>query len=95
MDENFAIKSDIGVVSTTQSAQAANRLPLNVSGQSKHPVTIRCDTLEGFKHIHLGIVLIVKDLGVECLIGEPGKQFNNIICLPLKKIIIIAGYLLS
>ena len=35
-------------------------------------------------------MLVVNDLGVECLIGEPGKSRNNLICLPRQKLIILA-----
>ena len=41
--------------------------------------------------LNLGIVLIVQQLGVSCLIGKPGIENNNIICLPKKKIVVLAG----
>ena len=41
--------------------------------------------------LNLGYVLIVQNLGVQCLIGEPGIESNNIICLPQKRMIILAG----
>ena len=44
-----------------------------------------------WKLIELGLVLVVEKLGIDCLIGEPGKAANTIICLPRKKIIVFAG----
>ena len=91
MDEDFVIKAGIGMLEASELAQAANRLPLEIIGQTSHPVTISCDTEEGSKPINLGIVLVVRKLGIPCLLGEPGKLNNNIICLPQRKIVILAG----
>ena len=41
--------------------------------------------------IILGLVLIVQGLGVSCIVGQPGIETTNIIYLPKKKIIILAG----
>ena len=41
--------------------------------------------------INLGILLIVANLGTDCLLGEPAKQTNNIICLPRQKLILLAS----
>ena len=90
-DEALALRADIGINKTNELAQAANKLPLDIRGQSSTPVTLTCETMEGTATIYLGIVLIVRGLGTACLIGEPGKAKNNIICLPRKKMILLAG----
>ena len=48
------------------------------------------ESKNGMKNLHLGIMLVVEKLGVSCLIGEPGKSRNNIICLPRKKLVLLA-----
>ena len=40
--------------------------------------------------LNLGIMLVVANLGTCCLLGEPAKRRNNIVCLPRQKLIIIA-----
>ena len=91
LDENFTKQAGIGIVNTNHKAQAANRLPLEICGQTTDSISVWCNTDEGSKQIHLGIVLVVKNLGTFCLIGEPGKTVNNIICLPKKQLVILAG----
>ena len=91
LDENAAITAGIGISETKETAQAANKLPLDIRGQSSSPVTLSCQTQEGVKMINLGFVWIIRGLGVACLIGEPGIANNNIICLPRKKIVLLAG----
>ena len=72
-------------------AQAANRVPLQVYGQTSNPINLKCEAENGTAMLHLGIVLVVVGLGANCLIGEPAKESNNIICLPKHKLILIAN----
>ena len=90
IDNTLATRLGIQIAHTHEIAQAANKLPLDVVGQSKNPISFHCLTLEGKKMIFLGIVLIVNNLGVDCLIGKPGKAENNIVCLPRKQMVILA-----
>ena len=85
MDTTTLIKANICIVNIKEMGKAANQLPLDIRGQSAEPVTLVCKTNKRFKQIHLGLVLVVKSLGVDCLIGELGKAANNIICLPRNK----------
>ena len=41
--------------------------------------------------VHLGFVLIIANLGASCLLGEPAKKRNNIICLPKQKLVLLAN----
>ena len=91
IDEAFARKSNITIVQTQECAEAANKLPLQVAGQSQQPVTLTVTTTEGSIPLILGIVVVIKSLGVDCLVGEPGKEVNNIICLPRQKMVVFAG----
>ena len=91
IDANVAKEAGLVIVETQEVAKAANQLPLDIVGRTSSPVTLKCHTDEGFKMIYLGLLLVVNNLGVSCLIGEPGKESNNIICLPKRKLIILAG----
>ena len=91
LDEDFVKATSIGIIPSNEKAQAANKLPLTIKGQTDEEVYIKCPTMEGHKMINLGFMLIVQNLGVACLIGQPGIEANNIICLLKKKIIILAG----
>ena len=91
IDEHLAKAASLGINPTNEKAQAANKLPLNIKGQTREEVILKCPTSEGHKMINLGIVLVVHQLGVACLIGRPGIEENNIISLPRKKIFILAG----
>ena len=90
-DRDFAVSLKIPIIASTISAQAANKVPLDVYGQSSQPVSVKCVTESGHIMLHLGIVLIVTNLGANCLLGEPAKECNNIICLPRHKLILIAN----
>ena len=90
LDKNFADLVKIGITDTKEVAHAANKLPLDVCGQTTAPVTIWCCSDSGDRMLHLGIMLVVANLGVDCLIGEPGKTLNNIVCLPKQQIVVLA-----
>ena len=91
MEANILKQANIGISPSKELAKGVNQLPLEIVGQSAMPITLQCKTNKGYKWIHLGLVLAVHNLGVNCIIGEPGKAANNIICLPRKKIILLAG----
>ena len=91
IDREFAQTLKIETIASTTAAQAANKIPLDVFGQSKEPISVECLTETGSKMLYLGIVLIVNNLGVPCLLGEPAKLVNNIICLPRHKLILLAS----
>ena len=95
VDEKFAIKTEIAFEKTEEVAQAANHLPLDIVGQSVEPVIIQAVTKEGLVDVQLGIVLVIRNLGVEVLIGEPGKKVNNIVCWPKQEAILFADIMKS
>ena len=66
-------------------------MPLDVCGQTADPVTLECITDMGPIPIFLGIVLVINNLGTSCLIGEPAKKRNNIVCLPRQKLVVLAA----
>ena len=91
LDKNFAVANKIGINKTTETAHGASKLPLDVFGQTTMPVSFQCLTNTGLKTVHLGIMLVVVNLGVDCLIGEPGKALNNLVCLPRQKLVVFAN----
>ena len=91
LDKALVDSLGIGITTTNESARAANLLPLDICGQTQQAVTILCDTDMGPVSISLGIVLVILNLGTSCLIGEPGKKRNNIICLPKHKLVVFAS----
>ena len=91
LDKDFAISLNIEIIKSSATAQAANRVPLQVYGQTSNPINLKCEAENGTAMLHLGIVLVVVGLGANCLIGEPAKESNNIICLPKHKLILIAN----
>ena len=91
LDKDFVNSLQIGIISTKEAAKAANQLPLDVYGQTATPITIECSTDMGMVSVHLGIVLVIANLGTCCLIGEPAKKKNNIVCLLRQKIVILAA----
>ena len=90
LDLNFARSLNIPFSQTQELARAANKLPLEVCGQTIEPLSIKCFTDAGYVMLELGIVLVIANLGASCLLGEPAKSRNNIVCLPRLKLIVIA-----
>ena len=56
IDADIATRAGIGIKSTTETAQAANNLPLKVCGQTTTQVHFNCNTQEGNKMLNLGFV---------------------------------------
>ena len=59
LDKNFADLVKIGITDTKEVAHAANKLPLDVCGQTAAPVTIWCCSDSSDRMLHLGIMLVV------------------------------------
>ena len=91
LDRDFALSLGIGIIMTKETARAANKLPLDVCGQTSKPIEIECITDSTTIMLELGIVLIIANLGTECLLGEPAKIRNNLVCLPRQKLVVIAN----
>ena len=91
LDRDFASSLSIGIVKSNETARAANKLLLDVCGQTSLPIEIECLTETGSVMLKLGIMLVIANLGTKCLLGEPAKLRNNLICLPRQKMVIIAN----
>ena len=86
LDEQVIIKADVQVDPFTDAgATAAGSNPLHVIGQCHDPLVLNLE-VEGEKvAVNLGHAVVVRNLGTECLIGEPGKADNRIHTIPEQK----------
>ena len=87
VDEAFAKKADIDLVPTACSATAAGSTAMKVIGQSRNDVLLRIPNESSKVLWDLGKCVIVENLGVDILIGEPGKIDNKIVTKSHLKII--------
>ena len=60
---------------------------MQLAGQTKEVVSVRIKHV-GFPIVlHLGKLIVVKNLGVELLLGEPAKIDNEIVTIPHKQLV--------
>ena len=92
LDEGFAIRSNIVFIPTTCKALAAGKSEMKLVGQTLEDVKLSLQ--ETNKNIvwDLGKAVVVSNLGVDILIGEPGKADNKISTIPHKKLIEVMGH---
>ena len=91
LDESFAMKNNIKFVPTGCRATAAGSTDMQLAGQTEDDV---CLVVQGTKEPlswDLQKMVVVKNLGVNILIGEPGKADNKIVTIPHHKIIQVGG----
>ena len=86
IDEAFAIKHKIYFVPTTCKATAAGSSAMALAGQTQQNIEIKIAQKKPI-NLHLGKMIVVKNLGAEVLVGEPGKADNEIITIPHKKLV--------
>ena len=87
LDESYAVKNNIKFVPTGCQATAAGSTDMQLAGQTEDDV---CLDVQGTKEPlswDLQKMVVVKNLGVDILIGEPGKADNQIVTIPHHKII--------
>ena len=87
MDESFASKNAIIFVPTTCRATAAGCSTMTLVGQTKENVILKITHNKRVATLHVGKMVIVKNLGVEILLGEPGKVDNPIVTIPHQKLV--------
>ena len=89
LDESFAVRAKIGFLPTKCKARAAGSTSMELCGQTIKDVELKVNN-KFDKSItwNLSKCIVVKRLGVDILIGEPGKVDNMISTIPHKKIII-------
>ena len=87
MDESFAMKNAITFVPTTCRATAAGCSTMVLAGQTKDNIVLNITHNKRVATVHVGKMIIVKNLGVEILLGEPGKVDNSIVTIPHLKLV--------
>ena len=87
VDEGFAVKHGMKYVATSCKATAAGCNVMSLAGQTEKDISIKIRYSTKSIVLRLGRMIVVKNLGVEILVGEPGKEDNEIVTIPHKKLI--------
>ena len=87
MDESFASKNAIFFVPTACQVTAAGCNAITLVGQTKNDIILKINCNKKLAHVHIGQMIVVKNLGVDILLGEPGKLDNAIVTIPHKKVV--------
>ena len=87
MDEKFALKNNIKFIPTSCTATAAGSTTMKLAGQTFEDTVLSVQGSEFPIKWDLGKVVVVTNLGVDVLVGEPGKADNKIVTIPHKKLI--------
>ena len=97
MDHDVAVKNNVPFTATRQTAAGAGSTKMTLMGETISNISLKVNAKKNTVHWNLGKVIIVKNLGVPLLIGEPGKRDNKIITIPQEVIITrdISGNLVS
>ena len=80
LDESLALRAGVSFIPTSAKAKAAGSSSISLAGQTAHDFLISVQGVTDPVTWNL-----VRNLGVEILIGEPGKADNSIITLPKEK----------
>ena len=87
MDEKFALKNNVKFIPTDCTATAAGSNSMKLAGQTFEDTMLNVQGSEFPIKWDLGKVVIVTNLGVDVLVGEPGKADNKIVTIPHRKLI--------
>ena len=87
IDEGFATRNSIKFVPTECKAVAAGSTSMVLAGQTQDEISPTIVTNNKPILLTLGKLVVVKNLGVDLLVGEPGKLDNKIVTYPHEKMI--------
>ena len=87
LDESFASKTGLQYIPTLYTATAAGSNNMKLAGQTIEDIGMKVEGASRIISWELGKMLVVKNLGSDILIGEPGKADNQIVTIPHKKMI--------
>ena len=86
IDESVVKRANVQVNPITDAAAtAAGSNPLTVVGQCRDPLILVVMVEDERVEVDLGHAVVVRNLGTECLVGEPGKADNRIHTIPEQK----------
>ena len=69
LNERVAVRENLEIIPTQNTATAAGNSSLKIVGQTKKDFILSVKTVKKIIPINLGKVLVVKDLGCDCLCG--------------------------
>ena len=87
LDYGFATQNGIRFSPTDCVATAAGSTAMNLSGETIDGISISISDSKTPVIVTLGKMVVVRNLGVDILIGEPGKVDNEIVTMPHKRLI--------
>ena len=79
---NFAQKARIPIMNSSCRAVGAGNSAIDVVGETKYDIVAEVIGTRVPVSINIGKMVVVKDLGADALLGQPGKIDNQIICIP-------------
>ena len=82
VDADLIHRLKLQIIPTVTGARSAGSFKMKIEGKTKQPVLLDIVTPDGNARINLGCCLVVKNLGVEVLIGQPGKFNHQIVTMP-------------
>ena len=87
IDESLATKRGVRFEKTSCKAKAAGSSRMQLTGQTQDDVIISVKHVGCPILLRLGKMVVVKNLGVDLLLGEPAKIDNQITTIPHKRLI--------
>ena len=87
MDKALAVQLNLKVSPSEVSANAANDTALDIVGQTEKEVGMFGVMDQGEFQINLGHVIVVSNLGVALIIGEPGMKDNYLSTVPYTEMV--------
>ena len=85
LDWDTARRLRLQITESSTSASAANQTALKVVGQTVSDMIVSLRMEQGWTDINLGKVTVIKDLGTELLVGEPGLGANDLFSMAAHK----------
>ena len=91
---NFAQKTKIPIETSNCKAVGAGQSAIDVVGVTKYSIIAEVIGVNAPIpiNINLGKMVVIKDLGADALVGQPGKVDNQIICVPHTSNILFRGH---
>ena len=87
IDEQFCLRWKINFNSTSHLATAAGSTSMPVKGETMDDVILNLTNCDTPIQWNLGLCIVVANLGVNLLVGEPGKLDNHIHTDALRKVV--------
>ena len=87
IDESFAARNAVTFVPTKCRATAAGSTNMILAGQTKEDIVLTFDHNKEKVILFVGKMIVVKNLGVNILLGEPGKRDNAIVTIPHERMV--------